>query len=208
MAGITLNMSAGGIVGESAMTGHADELDATAIRDLVRAPDTAAKAYVSEIFVTRYRDKASPKLAEVCSLGVNVGTVTISIFKNTETGPQAFMQYELEETFVSRIEHETAEDNGGAYLPHQGYSGSGGTGDLASIHARGSTMNADRNYSRSRARPRPLFPMPIAASVTDAEVERLWLSAAKIKWTYTPFVGGVAEGAVEKGWNMLTSESL
>ena len=190
MAQITLKITdasgAVSIAGESTITGHEDELEALAIRDLVFAPSTAGKAYLSEVFVTRFRDKATPKLAEACAMGENIKTVTISVFRNTDDGPKVMMQYELEETYVSRIEHETEEDGGGAFLPYVGYGQAGESAHRAALNRWGLTMNADRGYARRRAQPTPAFPMPVAASVSNAEVERLWLNPAKIKWTYTP----------------------
>ena len=192
------------IEGESVLDGHANELEAMAIRDLVQAPTGSARANISEIFLTRHRDKASPKLAQACSTGENIGTVTIYLFKNVNGGPKAYMTYELTDTFVSRIEHETAEANGGAYLPHQGFSGTAGNVWGALWRGAGLNQNADRGYSRARAQPRPIYAMPPGAA-TDNEVERIWLSPATIKWTYTPYDStGAAGGNVEKGWNLQT----
>ena len=55
------------------------------------------------------------------------------------------------------------------------------------------TQNADRGYSRARANPVPVYPQPVGSITTD-EVERVWLNAASIKWTYTPYTAGVAGG--------------
>ena len=211
MTDITVRIEKSGgtisIEGEATQTGHEGELEAIAIRDLIEAPTGTAKAQLSEIFLTRYRDKASPKLAEACSMGENLGTVTISLFKNTETGPQVFMKYTLTDTFVSRIEHETAEANGGAFLPHKGYSNYAGHAFRALWNLAGLTQNADRGYSRARANPVPVYPQPVGSTTTD-EVERVWLNAATITWTYTPYTAGVAGGAIEKGWDLQTSVAL
>lgn len=196
------------IAGEATVQGHAGELEAIAIRDLIAAPTGTAKAQLSEIFLTRARDKASPKLAEACSVGENIGTVTISLFKNTEIGPKVYMQYTLTDTFISRIEHETAEENGNAYLPHQGYSNLAGHTFRTLWNIAGMTQNADRGYARARANPVPMYPQPISPVTTD-EVERLWLNPATIKWTYTPYdSAGVAGGAIEKGWDLQASIAL
>ncbi|MCY3811462.1 MAG: type VI secretion system tube protein Hcp [Gammaproteobacteria bacterium] len=196
------------ITGESNMDGHVDELEAIAVRDLIVAPTGTSKARLSEIFLTRYRDKASPKLAEACSLGENIGTATVFLFKNTEDGPKVYLQYTLTDTFVSRIEHETAEANGTAYMPHQGYSNLAGHSYRTAWNQAGLTQNADRRYARARANPVPLYPLPIGSTTND-EVERLWLNAATVTWTYTPYDGlGAAGGAIEKGWNLQTSVAL
>ena len=196
------------IGGESTVDGHTGEIDAIAIRDLIQAPTGSATAKVSEIFLTRNRDKASPKLAQACSMGENIGTVTIYLLKNVDGTPSPFMTYTLAETFVSRIEHETAEANGGAYLPHQGFSGTAGNTYGALYRLAGLNQNADRSYSRDRANPNPVFALPMA-DATDKEIERIWLSPASIKWTYTPYdSAGTAGGNVEKGWNLQSSKEL
>lgn len=198
MAQITLKIT--DIDGESAIKDHAGELDAVAIRDLVFAPSTAGSAYVSEIFVTRLRDKATPKLAEACAVGTNIGDVVVSMFRNSEDGPVVMMKYELTDTYVSRIEHETGEDGGGAFLPHVGYGQAGESAHRAALSRWGLTMNSDRRYARRRAQPTPAFPMPIGASASNSEVERLWLNPATIKWIYEP-----DDSNVERGWNLQTS---
>ena len=192
------------IEGESALDSHASELEAIAIRDLIQAPTGSGRANISEIFLTRYRDKASPKLAQACSMGENIGTVTVYMFKNVNGGPKVYMTYTLTDTFVSRLEHETAEANGGAFLPHQGFSGTSGNVFGVLWRAAGLNQNADRSYSRGRAQPNPVYSMPMGAA-TDKEVERIWLSPATITWTYTPYDGtGTAGGNVENGWNLQT----
>ena len=200
MAQITLKIAE--ITGESALTGHVGELEALSIRDMVFAPTTAGSAYLSEVFLTRFRDKASPKLAEACAMGVDIGDVVVSVFRNTETGPTVMMTYELTDTYVSRIEHETNEDGGGAFLPYVGYGQFGESSHRAFLVKAGLTMNADRRYSRRRAQPTPAFPQPTGASASNAEVERLWLNAATITWSYK--IGGV----IEYGWNLQTNQAV
>ena len=206
MATITIKIPT--IEGASIMAGHEKELDAVAVRDLISAPYRSSSAGLSEIAVTRLRDQASPKLAQACSVGENLGEVIVSMFRNTENGPKPFMQYTLSETFVSRIEHETAEANGSAYLPHGGFSGLAGHRYGALWRAAGSSQNADRPYSRARANPNPIFPMPLAPD-TDNEVERVWFSPSQIVWTYTPYdSNGVAGGAIAKGWDLQRKEAI
>ena len=207
---VKIEKSAGtiSIAGESTVADHVGEIDALAIRDLIQAPTGSATARVSEIFLTRNRDKASPKLAEACAMGENIGTVTIYLLKNVNGTPEAFMTYTLTETFVSRIEHETAEVNGGAYLPHQGFSGWAGNVYGSLWRAAGLNQNADRGYSRARANPNPVYAMPLGEA-TDKEIERVWFSPATIKWTYTPYdIAGAPGGNVEKGWNLQSSAEL
>ena len=201
MAQITLKIA--DIVGESAITDHVDELEAVAVRDLVFAPSTAGAAYLSEIFVTRLRDKATPKLAEACAMGANIGDVDVFVFRNTEEGPKVMMKYELTDTYVSRIEHETNEDGGGAFLPHVGYGQGGGSALRPYLVRAGLTMNDDRRYSRWRAQPTPAFPQPIGPSASNEEVERLWLNPGIVHWKYHDL--DTTKGVVQKGWNLLTS---
>ena len=197
------------IDGESMVAGHAGEVDAIAIRDLIQAPTGSATAKLSEIFLTRNRDKATPKFAEACSMGENIGTVTIYMLKNVNGAPKPFMTYTLTETFVSRVEHETADDSGTAYLPHQGFSGGAGNLFGAMWRRAGLNQNADRVYSRARANPNPVYPMPLGAA-TDKEIERIWLSPATIEWSYMPYdsTTGAAGGAIPKAWNLQTSIAI
>ena len=200
MAQITLKIP--DITGESALTNHVGELEALSIRDMLFAPTTAGSAYLSEVFLTRFRDKASPKLAEACAMGEDLGTVVVSVFRNTETGPTVMMTYELTETYVSRIEHETNEDGGGAFLPYVGYGHLGDSSHRAALVKAGLTMNSDRRYARRRAQPTPAFPQPTGASASNAEVERIWLNPATITWSYK--IGGT----VEYGWNLQTNTAI
>ena len=72
----------------------------------------------------------------------------------------------------------------------------------------GLNQNADRPYTRDRARPNPVYSMPMGVA-TDKEVERIWLSPETLKWTYTPYDSeGAAGGNLEKGWNLQSSVEL
>lgn len=205
MAVITIKVP--NINGEATITGHTDELEAFSVGDAVHAASSSGKASLSELALGRYKDRATPKLAEACSTGANLGQVEVFAFKNTETGPQVFMKYTLTETYVSRIEHDTAETSGTAYLAHLGYSNAGPPWWGPSALALEMTVNDVRSYARDRARPSPLYNLPNGEYSND-EVERVWLNAATITWTYTPFAGGVAGGAVEQGWNLQTGVAL
>lgn len=207
MAIMTVKVGTAGFEGESVIAGHENLMEAVGIRDTIRASSTSSRARLSEIALTRYRDRASPKLAEACATGANIGQVDISLFRNTQTGMQVFMTYTLTETYVSRIEHDTAETNGVAYLPHVGYSNAGAPSWRPVALAFGTTVNDARAYARERAAPYPLYSEPPGA-YTNNEVERIWLNAATITWTYTPFVAGVAQGAVQQGWNLQTGTVL
>ena len=200
MAQITLSIDT--INGESALANHVGELEALSIRDAILAPTTAGSAHLSEVFLTRFRDKASPKLAEACALGSDLGTMVVSVFRNTETGPTVMMTYELTHTYVSRIEHETNEEGGGAFLPYYGYGHLGESSLRPYLVRAGLTMNADRRYSRKRAQPTPTFPQPTGAAASNAEVERIWLNPATITWSYK--IGGT----VEYGWDLQKNKAI
>ena len=206
MATITVNIP--NIAGESTVANHTDELDAVSVFDAVVSGTGAGNAWLSEILLTRIKDRASPKLAEKCATGTSLGDVTVSLFRNVATGPQVYLKYTLTATYVSRIEYETAESSGIAYFPHAGYSQGGAPSWRPRALATGTTINDARAYARSRAAPNPIYDQPLGAfGVT--EVERIWLNAATIKWTYTPYTDdGVAGGAVEQGWNLLTHAAL
>lgn len=196
------------IKGETSVSGHDEEWDAIAIRDLIQAPSGTISASVSEVFLTRERDIASPKLAQACASGENIGTVTIYLLTNVGGSPQPWMKYTLTETFVSRIEHETLATNGGAYLPHQGFSGMKGSPGGAGLRAEGLNQNAGRLYARARANPIPIFALPVAEA-TDKEIERVWLSPATIEWRWESFDSdGSSTGHLEKGWNLQSSTEL
>ena len=161
MADITVRIEKSGgsisIAGEATQAGHEGEIEAIAIRDLIEAPTGTAKAQLSEIFLTRYRDKASPKLAEACSMGENLGTVTVSLFKNTETGPQVFMKYTL--TTVRIAENRDPEDTD-AFLPHRAYIAICGPRVSRAVISRmtqkptGLSRRGPVRYPRPSARPR------------------------------------------------------
>ena len=206
MATITVNIP--NIAGESTVANHTDELDAVSIFDVVQSGTGAGKAWLSEILLTRIKDRASPKLAEKCATGTSLGDVTVSLFRNVATGPQVYLKYTLTATYVSRIEYETAESGGIAYFPHVGYSGWGAPSYRPIALALGLTSNDARQKARARAAPNPLYDQPLGVfGVT--EVERIWLNSATIKWTYTPYTDdGVAGGAVEQGWSLLEHAAL
>ena len=42
----------------------------------------------------------------------------------------------------------------------------------------------------------------VRGAAGNMEVERLWLNAAQVRWTYTPYDQGRKGGAIEKGWNI------
>ena len=200
------------ILGESQVAGFAEKLDVLSIRDAVetatppgsrtRAGRTVGQAKFSDLQLTRIRDRASPKLAEACSAGFNVGEVKIHLFRTVEQGPVVYLTYTLTETFVSRIEFDTVDESGVAYQPHLDTS----VTNPPSIYGAGAAVaNVTRalrqNMGMLRLAPRSLVSIPRGAS-TNVDVERVWLNASQVRWSYTPYSDGRPGGAIEKSWNI------
>jgi type VI secretion system secreted protein Hcp len=201
-----------GIPGESRVAGFEDAMDAVSIRDTI---DTASatgaranpsqnvgRAKFSDVEITRVRDRASPKIAEACSAGSNLGEVRINLIRQLGGIPVVYMSFTLGETFVSRVEFDTVEESGQAYQPHldsvytSPASVYGAAASLATI-----AKSLRQSQGVIRVAPRALVSVPRGAS-TNTDVERVWFNAATVRWTYTPFVNGVAGGSVERGFNI------
>lgn len=215
MAVITMNIP--DVAGESTVAEHVGELDALAIRETVYVPTprgtrpgsrTVGRSRFSDIEVTRFRDIGSPKLSAHCSNGTNMGTVVISLFRNLETGVKVYMTYTMENTFVSRIEHETADSSGSAFLPH--FNDSADIVPPSSLGLSGSVASVLKSqfgdFMGARVAPRSLV-STIRGQYSNREVERLWLNPNKITWSYTPYVNGTAQGAVSKTWDIDAGEA-
>lgn len=202
-----LTLSIPNINGEATVDGHLDELEAFGIGDAVLAPESSGSASLSEVVVWRFRDRATPKLMEACATGANLGQVEVYLFRNTELGPQVFLQYTLTDTYLSRLEHDTAETSGTAYLAHTGYSNVGAPDWRPLALALEMTVNDVRSHSRNQARPNPSYWVPRGAYTND-EIERVWLNAETITWTYTPYADGVAGGVVSQGWDLNLGRAL
>ena len=197
-----------GIEGESTIKGHEMHVEAFGIRESIEAGIGSAsrggRGRHSDIELIRYKDIASPKLSEACSGARNLGTSTIRLFQTSETGAVVFMEYELSDTYVSRIEHETLDESNYAFLPHlmavtRGLPTPGGQG-LASA------LEPAVSKAAATSRLVPLGTGPAAGTTyTNREVERVFLNTNAITWTYTPYVAGIAGGAVRRGFNLRTS---
>ncbi len=211
-----------GILGECTIEGYADKLDALALEESIEVavPQTAGsagpgggvgRARHSEIELTRYKDRASPKLAQACSAAENLGTVKIHLFRALETGAAVYMSYTLAETFVSRIEHDTLEERGVAFQPHMRPHSSGmllpskqGIASLVGVVVK---PILGGNAAILRPAPRPVHGQA-RGPATNREIERLWLNASDVTWTYTPYVQGVKTGVVAKGFSIRKSRQL
>ncbi|MXY52868.1 MAG: type VI secretion system tube protein Hcp [Gammaproteobacteria bacterium] len=144
----------------------------------------------SDIEIIKYRDKASPKLAEAAANNVNLNKVTVELL--TGPGGDAYMTYELENAYVARMEHETLDESNTAFLAHydpgtRARPAPTSAGGVTSVAAQGaSTTGRDGVLS--------LFPQP-RGNFTEHEVERVWLNATKVTWTYRDTGNSINETA-------------
>ncbi len=213
MAIITMKIDS--ILGESRLDGHQDELDAIAISDAIEVPipqsggraRSVGQALHSDIQVIRVKDRASPKLALACSQGDNLGTVNIHLFRTAADGVAEFMRYELRDTLVSRIEHETEDDMGGVYQPHFVLGSAVAVAAHLGPMSLQSAQGTRGNVLATKPAVRPVFGGQQGAP-TNTEVERMWLSSAQILWSYTTYTDGRAGGSVAKGWNIQQGVAL
>ena len=188
MASITLDCTVAGESNFTAMVAgnevvQENKIQAIAIRDQTE------KGLASEIQLLRYRDRASPKLAEMCAGGKELGTVTINIFNDAD-GLAIYMTLKLGAAFVSRIEFDTLDSTGAALERHDG------APDM-DVRDKGKdgkkTVNDLRGYSRNRARPSPIF-VQAPGTPTNTDVERIWLNYRTVTWTF-------ARGNVQSSFN-------
>ena len=205
----TIIVDCGTVVpGESALTATAggvevtytDKMDAIAIHDNVTGAYGASRGLASEIQLVRYRDRASPKLAEKCAAGQGIGNVAILIFKNDE-GPKLLMTLDLTAVYVSRIEFGTMDAKGIGFRRHSGDSNLAAARlSQGAIDDGATSVNDIRWYSRERARPKPLI-RDTPGIPTDVEVERVWLNYSTVKWTS-------ADGNIAGSFNNNTGKAL
>jgi len=218
MAEISVKIS--DIDGESQLAGHEGELPAVALRDAIEigiassqssgvlgAGGSFGKAKHSNVLLVRYRDSSSPKLAEACSSGRNLGEVTVHFFRNAETGVQEFLKYTLGDVIVARVEYDTQDSLGTGFQPHLAVSSRGlpveGPVGLGSLLA---PVVAASNLTQ-RAFPQPMTGAGRGAAA-NRELERVWLNFNTVSWTYTPYLNGMAQGTVEKGYSIVTGQEV
>ncbi len=195
------------IEGESTVAGFERKVDALSMRDSIevsapqgsgrtRSVRTVGQAKHSDVVLARHKDMASPKLAQVCASGQNIGEVKVNLFRTLDTGVVVYMTYVLSDTFVSRIEHETLDENGGAFQPHIAPRDTDTGLNKLLVNDLNTTFAGGR-------RPEVMSAMNEASgNRLNLEIERLWLNAAKVRWTYTPYLNGVKQGAIEKAWDI------
>lgn len=192
----------GNIAGECTITGCEEYVEAIGMREALEstAGSRAGRSRASDIEVIRFRDSASPKLAQACSAAENLGESTLHLFQQTDEGPVAFMTYTLQDTYVSRVDQETLDEANLAYQPHiinvsRGLPVPGSQG-LASTLAPliGASAATSRLAATSTA--------PMVGGYSNREIERVYLNANAVTWSYTSYVNGVPGGVVERGFNL------
>ena len=116
-----------------------------------------------------------------------------------------YMKYTLGQTFVSRYENGTLDEDGIEFEPTMVPSAAtappswGAMGLMASVLGNSAVnMRPAPRSLRGGSRRGP----------QNQEVERIWLNAATVKWTYTPYAQGEMGGTVEKGWNIQQGTEL
>ncbi len=193
----TITVSIPSIVGESNIADHEEQIEAIALRDAIETASVNSKH--SDIELVRYRDRASPKLAVACASGMNLGEIVITLFRSAQ-GLRPYMTYTLSQTFVSRIEHDTLDDNGVALQPH--FAGSNVTSPTSSVGIGSVVAVLARSRSSGPLVPRSITGIPRGAE-TNKNIERVWFNASQVRWTYTPYSSnGVASGMIERAWNI------
>jgi len=191
MARIVLNLK--DVTGSSKVSGHEGRLDALSVREVIEV-GAGGGARHSDIEVIRLKDKASPKLSVACAAGTKIEEGTIYFLQSGDS-PLSYMEIYLSEVYVSRIEHETEDDAGGVYLPHVvagsavSVSSSLGAASLFQPGKGGALLSTNPSVRPAVAGTK--------GSPRNTEVERLWLSAARVRWTYKRDGNNV-----EKGWNI------
>ena len=205
MATIALELA--NIPGECMLADHIDQLDAVSLRDSLEirasqgAGPSVGRAQQRDVELTRYKDRASPKLAQACAAGEDLGEVKIHLFRTVGESVTKFMTYTLTEAFVSRIEYDTIDDVGSPFQPHIGPGEIAPPSELGAPALAGAV--ASPGSEMIRLAPRSLIG-GTRGTPGNREVERLWLNAATIKWTYILAAGG----SLEKGWDMRAGRSL
>ena len=171
------------IPGESEVSGYENHLDAVAIRETLEIPASASgrptDARHSDIMLTRIRDRGSPKLAQACAAGTNLGDITISLYRSVGGVVTVYMSYALKQAYVSRYEYDTADEHGLAYMPHFGPPGQ----PLAQpVYGIASLLDAPAP-DRARLSPRPMVAQPRGLA-GRRDVERVWFNSARLEWLY------------------------
>ena len=190
------------VAGESTKAGYEGEIDCNIIRETleVQRGGNTRRARHSDIELTRQRDRATPHLAYACSSGEVYNSVQILILN---TGGTPLFSYTLRDVVVSKIEHETLDSFGTAYLPHS----PAGVAAPPNAVSPNPTSGAGALAAQVLGLGNQLVPRPYyTAGYTDfsqVEIERVWLNAGSVVWSYNS-----AAGMVENAWNILAGASM
>ena len=97
-----------GIDGESMDADHKDWIDILSFDYSMHQPTTGTGAtrrrsdvVIEDIVLTKYVDKATPKLMEACAKGTNLPEVMIDIVRVNRDSPESFYTYELKNCIVT-----------------------------------------------------------------------------------------------------------
>ncbi len=105
------------ISGESQINGFEDAVEAFGITDKVTVvksgSSSSGRGRYESVVLRRVKDSASPKLLVAASAGRNIGTTTISIFRNIEEGLVAYMTIKLQATIVGAYRVQGTQDGNG-----------------------------------------------------------------------------------------------
>lgn len=207
MANIAVQFSS--ITGECTLASCEDHVEAIGLRETIEAGlgsmGRGGRGRHSDIEIIRFKDSASPKLAQACASAENLGEAVIRVFQNNESGPVVYMTYKLTEVYISRVEQETLDEANAGFQPHlmavsRGLPAPGAVG-LASALAPVLSEAA----AVSRVVPTPV---QVATAFANRELERVFLNATSVTWSYTPYQNGVAGGVVERGFNLHTGSLI
>ena len=194
-------VSIAGIVGESKVVNYENQLDAIAIRDAIEVSSVGSKH--SDIELIRYRDRASPKVAVACASGTALGEVVITLFSSLD---RPYMTYTLSKTFVSRVEHDTLDDQGVALQAHF-------VGNSSTVPSSSKGIGSIVSVLAGNQNSGPLVPCSITGVprgvATNKNIERIWFNASQVRWTYTPYdYNGVPSGAIERAWSIQAGSEI
>ena len=211
MALIAINFKTKKLAGESTVAGFKGQVDAMAIRESIEAGvrqegGGLGQPNHSDIEVLRIKDKASPKIAEWCASGENLGEVIISVLKTVRGTAKPYMEYELNGVRIARVEEETVDEANTAYQLHlteqvRGRPLPGSVGDTSVLAP---------VVSESVAMSRPaVVPTEVGVAFSEVQIERVSLNPTSVKWihkTYPP--SGGAPSTVEHGYDLAEREEL
>ncbi|ALG72573.1 hypothetical protein VY88_17445 [Azospirillum thiophilum] len=102
------------IEGESTLDGHAKQIDLIAVEHEITLPVTFDKSGNSrtrgrsqhgDIIINKYLDKASAKLLEACSKGVDLGKVQLYYARTLEGKFELFWEVEITDVYVSSVKN-------------------------------------------------------------------------------------------------------